>query len=55
MSIAPGIVMTRETPLQLSEEENEGRKAMGTKFKEYTPHFTGPMTSEESVRMRLPL
>ena len=55
MSTAPGIVMTRETPLQLSEEENEGRKAMDAKFKEHTPHFTGPTTSEESVRMPLPL
>ncbi len=52
MSIAPGVVMTRETPLQLTEEETEGRKAMGEKFKEYAPHFTGPMTPEESVRMQ---
>ena len=53
MSIAPGVVMTRETTLPWSEEEMEGRKAMAGKFKEYAPHFTGPMMPEESVRMQL--
>ena len=53
MSIAPGVVMTRETPLRPSEEEMEGRKVMGAKFKEYAPHFEGPMMPEESVRMQL--
>ena len=49
MSIAPGVVMTRETPSQPTEEEIKGRKAMGVKFEEYAPHFTGAMTPEESV------
>ncbi|MCJ1275997.1 hypothetical protein MMC21_003802 [Puttea exsequens] len=53
MSIAPGVVMTRETSLQPTEEEAKGRKAMGAKFKEYASHFMGPMTPEESVRMQL--
>ncbi|KAL1983774.1 hypothetical protein VTN96DRAFT_9946 [Rasamsonia emersonii] len=51
MSISPGVVSTRET--QQTEEELKGRKAMGAKFKAYAPHFTGPTTPEESVRMQL--
>ena len=53
MSIAPGVVMTREKAFQPTEEEAKGRKAMGIKFKDYAPHFQGPMKPEESVRMQL--
>lgn len=51
MSISPGVVSTRER--QPTEEELKGREIMSAKFKEYAPHFAGPMTPKESVRMQL--
>jgi hypothetical protein len=36
-----------------SEEELEGFKQMVGLFKDYAPHFTGPISPEESVEMVL--
>lgn len=51
LSLSPGLVSTRVTPP--TEEELRGNQAMGAKFLAYAPHFTGPISPEESVRMQL--
>jgi hypothetical protein len=33
----------------VSEDDQKGAAAMGEKFLRYAPHFTGPITVEESV------
>jgi NAD(P)-dependent dehydrogenase (short-subunit alcohol dehydrogenase family) len=54
MSLSPGAVAKSEAQAaQTTEEEINGRRAMGAKFKEYAPHFKGPITLEDSVRMQL--
>jgi hypothetical protein len=53
MSLSPGAVSKPEAQaVQPTEEEIKGRQAMGSKFKEYAPHFNGPITPEDSVRMQ---
>jgi NAD(P)-dependent dehydrogenase (short-subunit alcohol dehydrogenase family) len=49
MGISPGVVDTSEGK-PMSEEAMQGAQAMGTMFQEYAPHFTGPITPEESVK-----
>lgn len=51
-SMSPGLVDTREGK-PLSEEEAAGFKAMGEQFKDYAPHFKGPLTTKESVEAQL--
>ncbi|RAL10651.1 NAD(P)-binding protein [Aspergillus homomorphus CBS 101889] len=51
MSISPGAVSKPDTPPR--EDEAEGRQKMVARLKAYAPHFSGPMTMEESVRMQL--
>ncbi|KAK2613114.1 hypothetical protein N8I77_000043 [Diaporthe amygdali] len=51
MSISPGVVDTGHFDLaKLTEEERKGFMAMSAKFQQYAPHFTGPMSPEESVK-----
>ena len=50
MAISPGLVDTREGK-PMSEEEIKGGQAMGAQFAKYAPHFTGPITPEESVKL----
>jgi NAD(P)-dependent dehydrogenase (short-subunit alcohol dehydrogenase family) len=51
MAISPGVVSKPDmTP---TVHEAEGRRKMADKLKSYAPHFTGPVTMEESVRMQL--
>lgn len=66
MSISPGFVDTGKTPqrqfhspstlrwqadmILATKEELKGVQAMGAAFATYAPHFTGPISSEESVK-----
>ena len=50
LSISPGLVDTSEGK-PMSEEDMQGAQAMGAAFATYAPHFTGPITPEQSVRM----
>ncbi|KAK3656521.1 hypothetical protein LTR56_002868 [Elasticomyces elasticus] len=52
LSISPGFVDTSEGA-PVSEQDMAGGQAMGAKFAAYAPHFTGPITSEESVKMQM--
>lgn len=52
LSLSPGLVDTREGK-PLSEEEIKGGQAMGAKFAEYAPHFTGPISPQESVEFQI--
>ena len=36
-----------------TEEDLAGFQAMGQKFAEYAPHFTGPISAEESIRLQM--
>ncbi|KAI2794169.1 hypothetical protein POX_a00759 [Penicillium oxalicum] len=47
MSISPGAVSKPYTAP--TEDEMEGRRKMIVKLKSYAPHFSGPMSMEESV------
>lgn len=51
LAISPGVINTRTGPQ--TEEQIKSRQGMVAKFKEYAPHFTGPILAEESVRMQL--
>lgn len=51
-SMSPGLVDTREGK-PMTEEEIQGTQAMGAQFADYAPHFKGPISIEESVRMQL--
>jgi NAD(P)-dependent dehydrogenase (short-subunit alcohol dehydrogenase family) len=50
MSISPGLVDTAETKRVLTDEQKQGFMEMAAKFATYAPHFTGPITPEESVK-----
>jgi len=52
MAISPGLVDTSEGA-PMSEQDIQGGQAMGAMFAAYAPHFTGPITTEESVKMQL--
>ncbi|KAM0287330.1 hypothetical protein ACHAO9_007734 [Fusarium lateritium] len=48
MAISPGLVATHDTS-NLTEEQIEGFRQMVAAFQVYAPHFTGPISPEESV------
>ncbi|KAI1654477.1 NAD(P)-binding protein [Daldinia decipiens] len=53
-SISPGVVATdgqNAAGDNKSEKELENRQKMFDKFAKYAPHFKGPMTPEESVKL----
>jgi len=52
LALSPGLVDTSEGKA-MSEEEIQGGQAMGAMFKDYAPHFTGPISPGESVDMCL--
>lgn len=52
LSLSPGLVDTSEGK-PMSEQAIQGAQAMGALFQEYAPHFTGPITPEQSVKMCL--
>jgi NAD(P)-dependent dehydrogenase (short-subunit alcohol dehydrogenase family) len=52
LALSPGLVDTSEGK-PMSEEEIQGAQAMGAMFREYAPHFTGPISPGESVEMCL--
>lgn len=39
----------------MTEKELQGVGAMAAKFQQYAPHFKGPMTTEESVKLMIPV
>ncbi|KAI1412747.1 NAD(P)-binding protein [Hypoxylon sp. FL1857] len=53
MSISPGVVDTsgHNDSAGLSPKELQSLEKMGRKFAEYAPHFKGPITPEESVKL----
>ncbi|PYI14329.1 NAD(P)-binding protein [Aspergillus violaceofuscus CBS 115571] len=51
MALSPGAVSKPGTAP--TEGEAEGRRRMIAKFKAYAPHFSAPITMEESVRRQL--
>lgn len=51
MSLSPGIAKTRD--VQPSPEEIQARERLSKKLKEYAPHFGGPLSPDESVKMQL--
>ncbi|RAH41255.1 NAD(P)-binding protein [Aspergillus brunneoviolaceus CBS 621.78] len=51
MAISPGAVSKPDTAP--SEGEAEGRRRMVAKLQAYAPHFSSPMTMEDSVRWQL--
>ncbi|KAB8227148.1 NAD(P)-binding protein [Aspergillus alliaceus] len=51
LAISPGVVSKPDTTPTV--EEAEGRQKLVSKLKTYAPHFTGPITMEESVRMQV--
>lgn len=52
LALSPGLVDTSEGKA-MSEEEIQGGQAMGAMFKDYAPHFTGPISPGESVELCL--
>ncbi|KAH9845063.1 NAD(P)-binding protein [Teratosphaeria destructans] len=52
LSISPGMVDTSEGK-ESSEQDIAGYQKMTAKFAQYAPHFVGPITPEESVRMQM--
>ncbi|KAH8886523.1 NAD(P)-binding protein [Thozetella sp. PMI_491] len=52
LSISPGVVDTGLTN-RASDEEKQKFMELGAKFHAYAPHFTGPMSPEESVKQVL--
>ncbi|KAF2763856.1 NAD(P)-binding protein [Teratosphaeria nubilosa] len=52
LSISPGMVDTSEGKAR-SEQGIAGYREMTAKIAQYAPHFTGPITPEESVRMQM--
>ncbi|KAK5137911.1 hypothetical protein LTR08_006680 [Meristemomyces frigidus] len=52
MAISPGLVDTSEGQAP-SEQDLAGGQAMGAAFASYAPHFTGPITADESVKMQM--
>ncbi|KAG8672129.1 hypothetical protein FPOAC2_05497 [Fusarium poae] len=49
MGISPGLVATKDMS-NVTEEELKGFAAMVSAFQVYAPHFTGPISPEESVK-----
>jgi len=52
LAISPGVVDTSEGA-PMSEEDIAGVQAMFAAFASYAPHFKGPITPEESVRLQM--
>ncbi|KAK5127942.1 hypothetical protein LTR85_005059 [Meristemomyces frigidus] len=52
LAISPGVVDTSEGK-PMSEEDMAGAQAMGAAFARYAPHFKGPITAEESVKLQM--
>lgn len=50
LAVSPGLVDTSEGK-EMDAEAAAGFAAMARRFADYAPHFKGPITSEESVRM----
>ncbi|RFN47952.1 hypothetical protein FIE12Z_7675 [Fusarium flagelliforme] len=48
MAVSPGLVATQDMS-NVTEEELQGFRDMVSAFQVYAPHFTGPITPEESV------
>ncbi|KAK4696086.1 hypothetical protein P7C71_g1782, partial [Lecanoromycetidae sp. Uapishka_2] len=48
MAVSPGYVDTGNAPAD-NEIDKAGAQDMASKFAKYAPHFTGPMTPEESI------
>jgi len=51
LDISPGVVNTAEAPP--TDEQMKEMKEMAASFKTRYPHWTGPMTPAESVRLML--
>ncbi|RGP73160.1 hypothetical protein FLONG3_6476 [Fusarium longipes] len=49
MAVSPGLVATKDMS-KVTEEELKGFAAMVAAFQVYAPHFTGPISPEESVK-----
>lgn len=52
MALSPGLVDTSEGK-PMSAEDIAGGQVMGAAFANYAPHFTGPITVEESVKLQM--
>ncbi|KAK4546574.1 hypothetical protein LTR36_001791 [Oleoguttula mirabilis] len=52
LAISPGLVDTSEGKA-MSDEDIAGGRAMGAAFASYAPHFKGPITAEESVKLQM--
>ena len=50
MAISPGVVQTRK-PEQTA-DQIKGREIKDNKFKKYAPHWKGPISAQESVRLQ---
>lgn len=54
MSLSPGVVATEGVANMVADEqEAKSFQKMAGKFVEYAPHFTGPISVEESVKMQM--
>jgi NAD(P)-dependent dehydrogenase (short-subunit alcohol dehydrogenase family) len=69
LSVAPGVVDTghndngksncvhaltgTKSTFTVTEEQMKSLMTMGAKFAQYAPHFTGPITAEESIKLML--
>ncbi|KAK3711233.1 hypothetical protein LTR37_009827 [Vermiconidia calcicola] len=52
LALSPGVVATdMNAPLDMSEKDMAKMQEMGAKFAQYAPHFTGPISPQESVSM----
>ncbi|KAK0908863.1 hypothetical protein LTR91_017222 [Friedmanniomyces endolithicus] len=52
LALSPGLVDTSEGA-PMSEQDMAGAQAMGSVFGNYAPHFTGPITAGDSVKMQM--
>lgn len=50
LSLSPGFVDTGTNTTPLNDDDAKAMQDMGAKFAKYAPHFTGPITTEESVK-----
>lgn len=52
LSVSPGYVETGQYK-DVTEEQLQSIQAMGAKFAQYAPHFTGPITPHDSIKAML--